>query len=323
MEARCVLGLCSDAPTVVSTIPADEAVDFALDRRIQANFSVIMDPLTIDESTFIVTDGLSSIPGEVTYAGNTATFAPDVALPVDSELTATITTAAEDLAGQGLLEDYVWSFDTADEVVLGIDLGEASPYAILAFNTVTNVNNVGTIVTGDLGISPGAALVGFPPGVVVGDIHAGDVPAADAQVDLLAAYNDAVGHLGAAVLPADLSGLTMAPGLYANATSVMLTTGEVTLDALGDSDAVFLFQMGSTLTTSPGTAVVLSGGAQARNVYWAVGTSATIGTNASFEGTIIAQQAITMNTGASLNGRILALGAAVSLDTNVVVVPLP
>ncbi len=324
VRAICTDGLCSEAPTVVSTIPTDGAVGVAIDRRVEATFSTIMDPITIDGSTFTVTDGASSIAGEVTYSGTTATFTPDVDYPLDTLLTATITTAAEDLAGQGLIEDYVWTFETGAEVgQLGIALGDAGPYAILAFNTVTNVNNVGTIVTGDLGISPGAALVGFPPGVVNGDIHAGDVAAADAKVDLLSAYNDASGRLGAAVLPGDLSGLTIAPGLYSNETSVMLSAGNVTLDAQGDANAVFIFQMGTTLTTNPGTAIILSGGALARNVYWAVGTSATIGTTSAFQGTVLAQSAITMNTGASLNGRILALGAAVSLDTNLITVPLP
>ena len=133
------------------------------------------------------------------------------------------------------------------------------------------------------------------------------------------------GPLGAAVavLPGDLSGLTFAPGLYKNATSVQILTGNFTLDAQGDSNAVFIFQMGSTLTTSPGTQVILAGGAKATNVFWAVGTSATLGTTSKFKGTIMAASAITMNTGAEIEGRVLAQGAAVALDTNVITVPAP
>ena len=204
-----------------------------------------------------------------------------------------------------------------------VALGAAAPFAILAFNTVTNVNNPGTIVTGNLGISPGAALAGFPPGMVIGMVDAGDAAAAAAKAALLMAYNDASGRLGAAVLAGDLSGLTFAPGLYKNSTSVMLSAGNLTLDALGDANAVFIFQMGSTLTTSPGTHVILSGGAKATNVYWAVGTSATLGTNSIFKGTILAASAITMKTGAAIEGRLLAEAASVTLDTSVVTVPAP
>ena len=185
------------------------------------------------------------------------------------------------------------------------------------------MNNPGTIVTGDLGISPGAALTGFPPGQVTGMIHAGDTAAAAAKAALLAAYNDAVGRLNPAVLPGDVSGLTFTPGLYKNATSLMLSSGNFTLDAQGDGNAVFIFQMGSTLTTLPGTQVILSGGAKATNIFWAVGTSATLGTNSSFEGTILAASAITVETGASIEGRLLAQGAAVALDTNAITVPAP
>jgi adhesin HecA-like repeat protein len=165
--------------------------------------------------------------------------------------------------------------------------------------------------------------VGFPPGVVVGATHLGDLTAAAAKSAVLAAYNDAAGRLGAAVLPADLSGLTLAPGLYSNSSSVMIAAGNLTLDAQGDSNGVFIFQVSSTLTTLAGTQVILAGGAKATNIYWAVGTSATLGTNSVFKGTILAGSALTMATGAVLEGRLLAQGAAVALDTNLITVPGP
>jgi hypothetical protein len=318
----CALGECLVRPTVVDTNPDDGATLVPIDRPIVVTFSTPMDPLTIDEESFLVADGATPIFGDVTYDGLTATFVPAMSYPNDRLITATITTAAEDLSGLDLEEDYVWTFRTGTVIALPpIDLGEAADFAILSFNTVTNVNNVGTIVTGDIGISPGSALVGFPPGEIIGSIFLADL-AAQAQLDLLAAYNDAVAR-PAAVLPGDLSGLTFAPGVYGNATSVMLSAGNVTLDAQGDQEALFVFQMGTTLTTGPGTQVILSGGARATNVFWAVGSSATIGTTSAFQGTIMAEQAITMNTGASLVGRILAQGAAVSLDTNVITVPAP
>ncbi|MEJ7735241.1 MAG: ice-binding family protein [Polyangiaceae bacterium] len=322
----CVAGDCGVPPTVSTVNPLDGATGVALDRTIEVTFSAPMNPLTIDETTFTVVQEVSQAPvaGVVDYDGITATFEPLAGYPPSTLLTATITTGAESTTGQALSTDYEWSFTTGTQnaqqpVVLGL----ASPYAILAFNTVTNVNNPGTIVTGDLGISPGSALVGFPPGIVNGVMQLGTPEAALAKGALLAAYNDAANRLGAAVLPGDLSGLTFAPGLYKNATSVQILTGNFTLDAQGDSNAVFIFQMGSTLTTSPGTQVILAGGAKATNIFWAVGTSATLGTTSKFKGTILAASAISMNTGAEIEGRLLAQGAAVALDTNVITVPAP
>ncbi len=310
------------APTVAFTDPANLATGVSATIQIQAGFAEDMDCTTIDAATFTLAQGGVPVAGVVTCSGSTATFAPASPLTGTPTFTATITTGAKNLNGDALAQNYVWTFETG--TVSGeapVNLGAASTFAILAFNTVTNVNNPGTIVTGDLGISPGAALVGFPPGQVTGATHAGDAVAAAAKAALLTAYNDAAGRLGAAVLAGDLSGLTFTPGLYKNSTSVMLSAGNVTLDAQGDSNAVFIFQMGSTLTTSAGTQVILSGGAMATNVYWTVGTSATLGTSSIFAGTILAASAITMKTDASIVGRLLAQGAAVALDTNAITVP--
>ncbi len=313
------------APIVTFTDPQNNATGVDAGVKVKAAFSEIMDCATINAATFTLARSGVQVPGVVTCAGPNATFTPAAPLAGSPPTyTATITTGAKDMNGNGLLQDYVWTFEIGPKAGLAaVTLGAASSYAILAFNTVTNVNNPGTIVTGDLGISPGAALVGFPPGQVVGTIHAGDPIAAAAKVALLAAYNDAAGRLNPAVLPADLSGLTFSPGLYNNSTSVMHSSGNCTLDAKGDSNAVFIFQMGSTLTTNAATQIILSGGAKAANVFWAVGTSATLGTTSIFKGTILAASAITMQTGAVLEGRLLAQAAAVSLDTNVITVPAP
>jgi hypothetical protein len=124
-----------------------------------------------------------------------------------------------------------------------------------------------------------------------------------------------------AVLPADLSNLTLTPGLYTNATTETLNAGSLTLDAQGDPNAVFVFQIGTTLTTAAGTQIILANGAQAKNVFWTVGTSATLGTTSTFQGVLIASQSITMQTGASITGRAFALNAAVTLDTNLSTAP--
>ena len=200
-----------------------------------------------------------------------------------------------------------------------VPIGTASGFVILAGSTVTNTG--ATAVTGDLGVSPGSAVTGFPPGTVSGSIHAADAAAATAQTDLTTAYNDAAGRTtGAISVSGDLTGLTLTPGLY-KSTSSLAVTGTVTFNALGNPDALFLIQMATTLTTGSASQVVLTGGAKASNIIWQVGTSATLGTNSVFKGIIMADQSITLNTGARLDGRALARVGAVTLDTNAVAAP--
>ncbi|MFN2389860.1 MAG: ice-binding family protein, partial [Actinomycetota bacterium] len=197
-----------------------------------------------------------------------------------------------------------------------VDLGTAGSFAVLAGTTVTNTGT--TSVDGDLGVSPGTAVTGFPPGQVNGTIHRGDAVAAQAQSDLTVAYNSAAGRACDFVLTgSDLGGMTLTPGVYCFASSAQLT-GTVTLDAQGDPSAVFIFQIGSTLTTASGSSVNLINGASACNVFWQVGSSATLGTGTSFAGNILALTSITAQTGTTVQGRLLARNGAVTLDTNVV-----
>ena len=152
----------------------------------------------------------------------------------------------------------------------------------LAGSTVTNVNNVGTSVSGDIGVSPGTAITGFPPGILTngGVIHAGDAVAATAKGDLTTAYNNAAGEAGGAILPADIGGETLAPGVYktTSAQPSLGITGNLTLS--GPATGVWVFQIVSTLTTADGNSqVILAGGALPKNVFWQVGSSATLGTN--------------------------------------------
>lgn len=198
----------------------------------------------------------------------------------------------------------------------GVPLATASGFTVLAGSTVTSTG--ATAITGDLGVSPGTAVTGFPPGTVSGTIHAGNPTAAAAQSDLTTAYNDAAGRtVGVIAVSGDLTGLTLTPGLY-KSTSSLAVSGALTLTALGDENAVFIIQMASTLTTGPGSQFILSGGAQASNVYWQVGSSATLGTNSIFKGTIMADQSITVNNGAQVEGRMLTRIGAVTLDNNII-----
>jgi hypothetical protein len=205
-------------------------------------------------------------------------------------------------------------------------LGTAATYAVLAGSTVTSTGN--TVVTGDVGVWAGSAVNGFAgivpggPGVVHGTIHAGDAAAQTAQGDLTTAYNDAAGRTLAPVdvANADLGGRTLAPGLY-KSTGTLALTGTLTLDAQGDANGVFIFQIASSLDTASGSKVILSGSAKASNVFWQVGSSATLGTTTAFKGTIMANQSISLANGATLQGRALASIGAVTMDDNAITLP--
>ena len=164
--------------------------------------------------------------------------------------------------------------------------------------------------------------MGFPQGKVTGGTYKG-AAAAPAQVDLLAAYNDAIGRQGAALLAADLAGLTLTPGVYHQATAVTVSAGKCTLDAQGDPNAVFIFQIGTAFSLAASTQIVLIGGAKAANVFWAVGVSVTLGATATLRGTVLALTAITLGASDVVEGRLLAHGATVTLDTDTVTVPAP
>jgi hypothetical protein len=310
-------------PTVVSTDPANAATNVSIAKILSATFSEPMAPTTITGVTFTLHQGATPVTGTVSYAvaRATGTFVPTSFLAVDTVYTATISTGVKNVAGAPMASNYTWSFTTSVCGQAPVVLGAASTFGVLAGSTVTSAGP--TSVTGDVGVSPGTAVTGFPPATVTGGaVHAGDVPAANAEASLTMAYNDAAGRtLCAVTLAGNVGGLTLAPGLYKSTSSLAISSGDLTLDAEGDPNAVFVFQMASTLTTTAGRQVILSGGASADNVFWQVGTSATLGTTSSFQGTIMANQAISLNTGATLNGRALASIAAVTLLSNTIVVP--
>ena len=194
-----------------------------------------------------------------------------------------------------------------------VGLGTATPFAVLAGATVTNTGP--SVITGDLGVAPGTAITGFPPGQVIGAVHAADAVALQAKDDLTTAYNDAAGRIPADAVTSDLGNQILAPGVY-RAESAMGLTGTVTLDGQGNPNAVFIFQAGSTLITASNSTVALINGAQPCNVFWQVGSSATLGTDTTFVGTVMALTSATVQTRTTVAGRVLARNGEVTLDNN-------
>jgi LPXTG-motif cell wall-anchored protein len=200
-----------------------------------------------------------------------------------------------------------------------IGLGEASSFSVLAGSTVTNTGS--STIDGNLGVSPGLAVIGFPPGQMVGAarIYKG-ATAAIPKSDLTTAYTIAEG-LPSSSVPTELGGTFPVPGVYSGELGVLEITGDLVLDADGDSTAEWVFQASSSLTTAGSSRVVLLNGASACNVFWQVGSSATLGADSEMAGTVMALTSITATTGADISGRLLARNGAVTLDTNDITTP--
>lgn len=195
-----------------------------------------------------------------------------------------------------------------------VGLGTATGFAVLAGTTITNTGP--TTITGDVGLHPGAAVTGFSTVTLNGAQHVADAVALKAKNDLVTAYGDAAGRTPVTAVPTELGGTTLTAGVYGSDTLGL--TGTLTLDAEGNSSAVFIFQAASTLITASDSSVALVNGASACNVYWQIGSSATLATATSFKGTILALTSIALQTGATIEGRALARNGAVTLDTNVI-----
>jgi hypothetical protein len=201
-----------------------------------------------------------------------------------------------------------------------IDLGAASSFAVLAGASVTSTGS--TTINGDLGVSPGITVTETPVMTVTGARHLNDSSAISAQLALTAAYNDAAGRTATTFLGAahDFGGSMLAPGIY-NGTSSFAITGDLTLDAQNDPDAIWIFQAGSTLNTAVNSRILFINGGQASNVFWQVGSSATFLSSSIFVGNVLALTSITLGTGATVDGRLLARGGTVALDGNTITAP--
>ncbi|MGZ6314064.1 MAG: ice-binding family protein [Candidatus Limnocylindrales bacterium] len=197
-----------------------------------------------------------------------------------------------------------------------VGLGAAVGFAVLAGSTITNTGP--TTITGDVGLSPGTSVTGFETVTLNGTQHVADAAALQAQNALTTAYNDAAGRTPVTTVAAELGGQVLVAGVYASQDGAFLLTGALTLNGEGNPNAVFVFKAASTLTTASGSSVVLSGSAQSCNVFWEIGSSATLGTRSALKGTVLAQDSITITTSATLDGRAMARSGAVTLDTNVI-----
>ena len=323
------------APVVLSTDPANNATGVLLNKIITATFSVPMDALSITGSTFTIKQGTTAVAGSVTYSGSTATFTPTANLLSGVTYTGTITTGAKNIAGTSLLNDYVWKFSTV--ATLGgtfVDLKSVGRFGIIAGVGVSNNAGFSEIRNQDVGISPGvrSSITGFPPAIIIGgaifasdDIAPPGVPAMliQAKQDLTDAYlfAEAAVSPAPATVSGDLGGQTLVPGIYKSTSTLMVQSGDLTLDAKGDVNAVWIFQVAAAFTTVGGAGgnIILSGGAQAKNIFWQTGSSATIGDYTSFQGTVLALTSITMNSHAVATGRMLARnGSVVMTSTNII-----
>jgi hypothetical protein len=200
----------------------------------------------------------------------------------------------------------------------GVPLASAASFGVLGGSTVTNAGL--SIVDGNLGVSPGTSITGFPPGIVNGSMYAAGPVAAQAQADLAIAFSNAAARPNPSPLPADIGGMTITPGLYAAPVTLGIS-GTVTLNGKNNPNSVFIFQIPSTLTTAVNSAVTLTNKANACNIFWQVGSSATLNTASTFNGTIMAAASVSLGTGSSVTGRILAESGAVTLLDNAVTVP--
>lgn len=196
-----------------------------------------------------------------------------------------------------------------------INLGSAASFGVLAGSAITNTGS--SVINGNLGLTPGTAVTGFPPGTVTGSQSVANTVAIAAQNDLITAYNNAIGQAADSSIGTELGGTIKTPGVYSSGSFGI--TGALTLDAGGNPNAVFIFKADSTLITAGASSIVLTGGAQACNVFWQVGSSATLGANSTFKGNILALTSATLTTGASVEGRVLARNGAVTLDSNTIV----
>jgi hypothetical protein len=322
---------------VSSTSPANNTISVARNNSIAITFNEAMNPATINGSTFTLMQGNTSIPGSIVYSDSTAVFTPTNSLLAMTKYTATVSTGVESKTNVPLVSIIQWSFTTAGSSSgqATVNLGTAINYVILAKTEISNIST--TSITGNIGLSPAATsyITGFSltnaTGYATSSQITGDVYAADMATptpinlttsvnDMVTAYNDAAGR----TLPdfvelntGNIGGKILTAGLY-KWTNTVTAPSNVTIS--GGPNDIWIFQIAGNLTVSSAVNITLSGGAQASNIFWQVAGEVTIGTTAQFQGIVLSKTGITLNSGATLNGRTLAQ-TAVILDQNTITQP--
>lgn len=327
--------LDTTAPQVILVDPLDLATNVPLGATVSATFNEAMDPLSISAATFVVTGPLNTpVLGTMNYdaLGRIVTFTPDLPLLESTTYDATVTTGATDLAGNPLATDFTWTFETAAPffVLAPVNLRSLSTFVAVSGAGLTNSNSSGTtFLNGDVGLSPTATCLGdgspctlLNP-VINGTLYANDPAgvAAQAKVDLVAAYVDAMARpVGTTVN--DISGMTLAPGVYtSNSTMSMAVGATTTLDGQGDANAVWIFQVGSSLTVNNNAQLLLINGAQAKNVFWGIFASSTLGNDVDFKGTVLAGASNSVGTDSVVLGRLLCTTGQITLLSDTITLP--
>ena len=331
--------LDNTAPTVILTNPADNANSVVINSAVNATFSEAMDPATITFTVRATGPPLGPIlAGAFAYLDNIATFTPTANLAANTSYTATIGPGATDLAvpGNALMPGVVpnpWTFTTGTGTGLSpgaINLGSLSSFVAVAGAGLTNSNSGGTTtLNGDVGLSPTGTCLGdgspcsaVDP-VINGTLYANDPAgvAAQAKVDLTAAYDEAASKPPGTTVN-DISGMVLPPGVYTSGSTMSIAVGgTVTLDGQGDANAVWIFQVGSSLTVNNSAQVLLINGANAKNVFWAIFASSTLGSNVDFKGTVLAGASNSVGTGSVVTGRLLCRTGAITLLSNTITLP--
>jgi hypothetical protein len=358
-EEKGLIGVC---PMVISTSPGDTATGVSYNITINATFNEVMDSSTINASTFTLKQGTTVITGLVTYAGMTATFSPTANLTPNTTYTGTITTGAKDPAHDALANNYVWSFTTLQSAAPPSFLGSASLFGVFGGSAGTTNQGLNTVINnGGIGTTAAPTLItGFHDGMTgiiytqtlanVGDVTGGiftgpPAPGTGASfiiaTNALADANSAYDSISPVTRPGgtdpgagELGGLTLIPGIYKSAGATFkISTGNLTLDAKGDPNAVWIFQTSAALTVgiagpAGARSVIMINGGSPKNVYWYVGSAATINGAGGgvMVGTIIASAGVTFSTAGNsvqtvLNGRALSLNASVTMVNTTINVP--
>jgi hypothetical protein len=324
------------APVISSTDPLNNETDVALNKIITISFNEAIDPISINSATLTLKHGTVLVTGTMSSSGRIVTLKPSAILSANTSYTLTVLTGVKDLAGNSIAANNTLNFTTGvSSKLAGVNLGEAGKYVILAKTAISNIST--SVITGDLGLSPAATTyvtglsltdaTGYATSAqVTGKIYAADmadptpINLTTAVENMITAYTDAAGRpspdfteLGTG----NIGGKTLTPGLYKWTNNVTLPSD---VNISGGASDIWIFQISGNLTMSSSVKITLTGGAQAKNIFWQVAGTTTIGTTAHFEGVILSMTGITFQTGASIKGRALAQTAVV-LDGNAVIVP--